>query len=357
MSASEHELVEQAASTNDLRVERVSEPGHEWDRFVSSSPESTFSHLAGWHGIMRDVFRHEPIYLASRDATGAYRGVLPLVRVRSILGHYLLSMPFLNDGGPLGEPAAAKQLVAFAVAEADRSGAKLLELRARRDLPGPVTSSNRKITVHLPLPDTVELLWEKTFKAKLRSQIRRPIKEGMTARCGPDELAAFYHVFTQNMRDLGTPVLPRAFFERVASTFADRVVFSAVYLADGGPAAAACSLQWKDEVEIVWASSLREYNKLSPNMLLYSRTIEESIARNARVFNFGRCTRESPTHKFKLQWGGHDVELPWPTWTRGGPAAPPSPDRPIFQLATSVWSRLPLAVANRLGPVLSRHLP
>jgi FemAB-related protein (PEP-CTERM system-associated) len=209
----------------------------------------------------------------------------------------------------------------------------------------------------LPLPDSVEALWEKTFKAKLRSQVRRPTKEGMVARCGADELPAFYEVFARNMRDLGTPVLPRAFFERIQSAFGDRVVFTAVRSAEGKIAAAGCSFIWKGEVEIVWASSLREFNKFSPNMLLYSSLMEESIRRGVGMFNFGRCTPGGSTHKFKLQWGGHDVPLPWPTWSRSGNVGTPSADKPVFQLATAVWSRLPMAVANRLGPILARQLP
>ena len=114
---------------------------------------------------------------------------------------------------------------------------------------------------------------------------------------------------------------------------------------------------WRDEIEVTWASSLRAYNKSSPNMLLYSQLMEEAIERGIRVFNFGRCTAGGPTHRFKQQWGGHDVPLPWPSWSRDGTIGTPSPDRPAFRLATAAWSRLPLAIANRLGPVLARHIP
>src|SRR5207249_8796143 len=105
-----------------------------------------------------------------------------LVRVRSVLGHFLVSLPFLNAGGPLGDELARRVLVEHAVGEAQRSKADLLELRPRTAVAGPVVPSNRKISVHLALPPSVEELWERTFRAKLRSQIRRPGKEGMTAR-------------------------------------------------------------------------------------------------------------------------------------------------------------------------------
>lgn len=331
--------------------------GAAWDAFVAGRADSTMSHRAGWRTVMRDVLGHETTLLVATDSRGVWRGVLPLVRVRSVLGRYLVSVPFMNDGGPLGDADATAALVDHAVGEARSWRVKLLELRSRDAVPGPVVPSQRKVAVHLALPDTVEALWASTFKAKLRSQIRRPTKEGMTARNGPAELDPFYRVFSRNMRDLGTPVLPRSFFETLVCVFGDDVSFTAVYTAQGEPAAAACCLTWKHEVEVTWASSLRELNHLSPNMLLYADLMEQAIGRGSRVFNFGRSTPGSATHKFKLQWGGKDRPLAWPSWSPSGAASTPSPDRPAFRFATAVWRRLPMPVANRVGPLLSRHLP
>lgn len=346
----------QVATSTQLHVELCHDDAA-WDDFVASDAESTFSHQAGWRAIMRDVLGHECLYLVARDQYGGWRGVLPLVRVRGMLGHFLVSVPFVNDGGPLGDPVAQQQLVAHAVHEARRSGARLLELRARHAVPGPVAATYRKITVHLPLPQSVQQLWADTFRAKLRSQIRRPLKEGMSARTGATQLAAFYAVFSRNMRDLGTPVMPRRFFERVAIAFGERVLFTCVSTASDEPVAAACTLLWRDEAEIVWASSLREYNQLSPNMLLYARTMEVAITRGARLFNFGRCSAGGATHRFKRQWGGVDVPLPWPSWSRDAHAGIPSAGSSTFRLATTAWTHLPLAVANRVGPVLARQIP
>ena len=346
-----------AESAESLRVVAVDAGNDRWDRFVAAANGSTFCHLSGWREIMTGVLGHEATYLAAIDGAGEWRGVLPLVRVKSLLGRFLVSLPFLNDGGPLGDDAARSQLVQHAVGESQRSGVTLLELRARNAVPGPVVASNRKISVHLAMPASVDELWERTFRAKLRSQVRRPTKDGMTARVGASEMEPFYHVFARNMRDLGTPVLPRVFFERLAQVFGDRVLFATVYTAEGSPAAAACCLLWADELEVTWASSLRELNRLSPNMLLYARLMEEAIGRGVRLFNFGRCTPDGPTHRFKQQWGGQDVPLPWAYWSKSGAAGTPSPDRPLFRVATAVWSRLPMPVANRLGPVLARQLP
>lgn len=329
-----------------------------WNRFVRASPEGTACHLWAWGEVMTGVLGHETLFLAARDGGGDYRGVLPLVRVRSRLtGHFLVSMPFLNDGGPLGDDISRAHLARHALAEARRSGADLLELRGRRPVAFPaIMAPPRKVSRHLALPASADELWEKGFRAKLRSQVRRPMKAGMEFRAGPDEADAFYRVFARNMRDLGTPVLPHAWFQAIARLMPGHVVFGAVHRG-GEPVAGACALVFGGEMEMTWASSLREHGADAPNMLLYWGMMREAIGRGLRVFNFGRCTPGGPTHRFKEQWGGEDVALPWVTWSPGGAAGTPSPESPAYRLAVSTWKRLPLGVANLLGPALARHFP
>jgi FemAB-related protein (PEP-CTERM system-associated) len=345
-----------------LHVEEYTGPGADWDAFVRSAEGATFCHLWGWREVMEQVLGHRAHYRVARDGGERLVGVLPLVQVRSrIFGHYVLSMPFLNDGGPLGESAAREALAQDARTLASTLGADLLELRMREPLGSlePLGSqmrvSHRKITVMLDLPQDSDALW-KQLDGKLRSQVRRPMKEGMTHAFGPAEVEPFYEVFAHNMRDLGTPVLPFALFDALRRVFPETVVFGTVRHL-GRTVAGGCGFLFRNEFEITWASSLREYSRMAPNMLLYWAFLEETTRRGARVFNFGRCTPGGGTHRFKLQWGGHDVPLPWTQWSPSGTTATPSPDRPLFRLATQAWSRLPLAVANRLGPVLSRQLP
>jgi serine/alanine adding enzyme len=346
-----------ATAAHDISIVPFTGAHAEWDGWVADAPGSTFCHLAGWREVMGDVLGHRAEYLTAVDGGGEWRGVLPLVEVRSrILGSYLLSMPFLNYGGPLGTEPVRQRLAEEAAARARTLGVGLLELRSREAVPGGLATSSRKVTVLLPLPATRDELWKETFKAKLRSQIRRPMKEGMTATFGADLVEPFYGVFTRNMRDLGTPVLPRAFFERIARVFPDTAEFCVVWK-DDEPVAAGCGFVWNGEFEITWASALREWNRSAPNMLLYAALMERMVERGVRTFNFGRCTPGGGTHRFKLQWGGVDEPLPWAQWSARGAAGTPSPDRPLFRLATAAWQRLPLAVANRLGPALARSLP
>jgi FemAB-related protein (PEP-CTERM system-associated) len=328
-----------------------------WDAFVREADGATFCHLSAWQEIIGGVLGHECLHAAALSASGELVGMLPLVRVRSrIFGHYLVSMPFLNAGGPLGPREARERLVAWAVEQARRSRADLLELRSRDDVAPGLVRSDRKVTVVLPLPATAEALWNETFRSKLRSQIRRAQKAGMEARFGPDQAEAFYEVFARNMRDLGTPVLPWRFFEAIRKHFEDSVVFAAVYRR-GEPVAGGCGFAFRGAFELTWASSLRRYAPEAPNMLLYWSLMEHAIARGIEVFDFGRCTPGSGTHRFKLQWGGADEPLPWSQWSARGLTAPPTPDRPVYRVAGAVWRRLPLAVTRAVGPLLARSLP
>lgn len=340
-----------------LRVARFCGDAAEWDRFIESIPGYTHFHRYGWRRVIEKVFGHECIYLAARDEQDALVGVLPLVRVRSkIFGHFLVSMPFVNYGGPLGTDAGVRALANEAVSLAREGKASVLELRSRRELPLSLEASHRKITVVLDLPADGATLW-RAFDAKVRSQVRRPQKDGITMRFGSDQVAPFFNVFSRHMRDLGTPTQSRAFFDAIAAEFADTCWFGCAY-ARGIPVAAGCALVWGDEVEMTWASSLVSYKRSAPNMLVYWSFMERAISAGIRRFNFGRCSPDSGTHRFKKQWGACDETLWWYGMaTDDAPQKTPSPDDPKYAWGPAVWRRIPTAVATAIGPHIVRYIP
>lgn len=350
-----------------LSVDRYEGDGTEWNAFVRARGLSTHGHRYEWRAVMERVFGHECVYLVARDRSGAIDGVLPLVRVKSLaFGHFLVSMPFLNYGGPLGSASAAAVLTGAAADQARRDGVSLLELRARAPWFGAPTSgwtaSTRKITVMLDLPAAggAGALW-KRLDAKVRSQVRRPQKEGVTVRFGGGELAPFYAVFARHMRDLGTPVQSRGFFEAIASAFPEDVWFGCAYL-QGEPVAAGCGFRWGSEFEMTWASALVAHKRLAPNMLLYWAFMERAAEDGLGAFNFGRCTRGSGTHRFKLQWGARDEQLWWYDWqpfaSEGGEARKtPSPDDGAYAWGPRLWKRLPVPLATALGPRIVKYIP
>jgi FemAB-related protein (PEP-CTERM system-associated) len=343
-----------------LTVRANAIPPSEWDAFVRKREGWTTFHLAAWKPLLERVFGHDCHYLAAVDEVGQIQAVLPLVRVRSLLfGQFVVSMPYVNYGGPLGSAEGIRAVSERAASLATESGAKLLELRNRSPLPIEWPVSHRKITVLMDLePGHPEDLL-KRLSAKVRSQVRRPAKEGVTVKFGRDQVGPFYQVFARHMRDLGTPVLPRRFFEDVADSFGEEAWFACAWLG-GVPVACGAGFVFGSEVEITWASSLREHNRIAPNMALYWAFMERACELGLKTFNFGRCTPGSGTHKFKLQWGGRDEPLWWYDRSRvggNGGAATPSPDDGAYSWGPRIWRRLPVSVATALGPRIVRGIP
>lgn len=331
-------------------------PSGEWDALARAADGFTHFHLHDWKGVMERVFGHECLYLEARDDAGALAGVLPLVRVKSVMfGHYLVSMPFLNYGGPLGRDDAVRALAGRASELAVQDGVRLLELRSRVPLPIELPVSHRKITVVLDLPSDPALLW-KQLDAKVRSQVRRPQKEGITVRFGADQVVPFFEVFSRHMRDLGTPTQSLRLFQEIAEAFPDDAWFGCAYLGDRA-VACGCGFRWAREFEMTWASSLVEVKRLAPNMLLYWSFMERAIAEGLTLFNFGRCSPGAGTHRFKLQWGSRDEPLWWYARARGAGATTPSPDDAAYAWGPRLWKRLPTPVATALGPRIVRYIP
>jgi FemAB-related protein (PEP-CTERM system-associated) len=165
-------------------------------------------------------------------------------------------------------------------------------------------------------------------------------------------------VFAHNMRDLGTPVYPRAFFERVISTFADSSSIFVVEDNRGTPVAAALALVHQQTLSVPWASSLREFRPLCANTLLYWKMIEHAIASGLTTFDFGRSTPGEGTHQFKEQWGARATPLHWEYVLEAGAELPNLTNKnPRYQAAIAAWKRLPVPVTRWLGPHIVRSIP
>ena len=329
-----------------------------WEQFVQSRQEACGYHTAAWGGLLNRVFGHTAYYLMVRDQEGQVRGVLPLVFMKSpLFGRFLTSMPFFNYGGVLFESAEARDALLDAAAETARGlEATHIELRqvAPLEIGWPVRS--HKVSMRLELPQRYEDL-RKAFPSKLRSQVRRGEREGMTSRLGGLELLDdFYQVFARNMRDLGTPVYGKGFFREILRTFSKEARICAVYLADR-PVAAGFVIGFRQTLEIPWASSDRRYARLAPNMALYNGVLQYACTEGYREFDFGRSTVDSGTYRFKEQWGAKPLPLYWYYWLFEGTKLPElNPQNPKYQLAIRMWQHLPVPVTQLVGPAIVKYL-
>lgn len=341
------------ADSGPLAIDTV-DPAHDarWDGYAARHPCFTIYHGAAFHAAVREAFGKPAHGLIAVGSAGDPVGVLPLVRQRShLFGDRLVSMPYANHGGPLADSEAiASRLYGAAAALADELGCDSIEVRDHqpRQIDWPMRSD--KVLMTLPLPADAAAL-DKSLGAKLRSQCRRPLKEGARTRLGGAELIPeFYQVFAANMRDLGTPVYPVRWFEVLARHFGDALRLLVVTL-HGRPAAACVLVRWHDTLEIPWAASAREFNRYSVNMLLYREALGYAIETRCRSFDFGRSTRHAGTWRFKQQWGATESQIYWRTRPEPGP-----PGKMSARLQ-SAWTRLPLPVANLVGPMISPDLP
>ena len=180
----------------------------------------------------------------------------------------------------------------------------------------------------------------------------------MTARVGGAECVEdFYRVFSRCMRDLGTPVYAKKFFDVLVKAFPKESRICVISL-DGVPLAAGLLYGFRHTLEIPWAASDKRYNRLSPNMLLYSSALQYACQQGFQFFDFGRSTPDSGTYRFKEQWGAKPRQLYWYYWLAGGQRIPElNPDNPKFKAAISVWQHLPLPVTNLIGPHIVKYLP
>jgi FemAB-related protein (PEP-CTERM system-associated) len=333
-----------------------------WDRYAASHPRYTVYHSTAFRSAVADAFGKEAHGFVATDEQGTIRGVLPLIRQKSpVFGDRLVSLPYANHGGPLAdEPETAVALLQAAARHADALDCDRLEIRdhERRAVDWPERTD--KVLLTRELPSSPEAL-DRELGSKLRSQCRRALKEGAEVLHGGADLVTKFHaVFAENMRDLGTPVYPQRWFEVLAKRLPAQAQLIVVRLA-GRPAAAAFLLRWTGTLEIPWAASSREFNRYSVNMLLYREALGRAIALGCQRFDFGRSTQDSGTHRFKLQWGAEASPIHWRVRPRGGASSSGhhagGEEGRLKAMATRAWTRLPLAVANRLGPMVAPELP
>lgn len=329
-----------------------------WQQFVQSRASSTNYHRWGWKRVIENSFGWPTFYFLAEEG-GRITGILPLVWQKSWpFGSFLTSLPFLNCGGVVADNRSfTTALVQEAIALARRLGARHLEMRHRCDPQLGLPTKTNKVSVVKPVELDEEKMWAR-LPHKVRTDIRKAMKAEFTATFGSEELLdEFYCVFAVNMRDLGTPVYSRRFFQEILRVFpADTHI--CVLRHQGEPVAASLLTGFRDTLEACWSSSLYRYISMKPSMLLYWKILCFAGQRGYRLFDFGRCSVGSGTHRFKMQWGSEEIPLYWVYWVPEGARLPHlSPENPRYRFAIRLWQKLPVQLTKWVGPHIVKCLP
>ena len=341
-----------------ISISLLNDEHDQWNSYVSKNPAATIHHRTEWRELLEQSYGLESFYFIAHDANGNVVGILPLVRLKSrLFGDFLVSMPWFARGGAVADaPLIEHRLMHMANKHASTLGIEHIEYRDDIEHEGyPVLK--HKVNMVLSLPDSEEELWS-GFTSKLRAQIRRPQREKTEILIGGEELVnEFYKVYTCNMRDLGSPAHGKPFIINMLQHFPQNCWIIVLRL-NNQPVAAGLLLGMSDTLEIPLASTIRSVNSLSMNMLLYWHVLKFAIENGYKNFDFGRSSLDAGTYRFKKQWGAIPKQLYWHYWL-GESAELPSlnPANPKYALVINLWKRLPLALANWIGPLIVKHLP
>lgn len=326
---------------------------------LRDGPIVELSHHPAWLRVFERGLRYTPYCLEAVENENTV-GYLALALVDSLLfGRYLVSFPYLNYGGVQADSDdVSARLIDRAVELADRLKVRRLELRHEHPVAHAKLGHTRtdKVQMRLDLPGTVATL-EKELDGKVRNLVKKGRKSNLEVLWGGlERLDDFYAVFCENMRDLGTPVYSRRHFASILEQFPDRAELC-VLRHEGKAVSGALLLHGWGVTEVPSASALRSANKLSANMLMYFHLLARAVERGHDVFDFGRSTPDSGTYEFKKQWGAEPSDTTWQSYLRVGSLEETRPDNPKYQRRIRTWQKLPLWLANAVGPWIVRGIP
>ena len=342
-----------------------------WDHYVENHSQHSPYHLYAWQYAVEAVYQHQSHYLIAEELTDSQVtvvGVFPLIIfAKPFSKPNLCALPFCDVGGVLSQSEMVTQLL---IAESQKVAyqlqAKIIEVRthavtqsANEHVVDTTKASNEKVSMMMDLPDTSAALFS-TFKSKLRSQIRKAEKNGLHYTIGHEQemLDDFYQVFSHNMRALGSPVHAKQWFVSLLAHYRDKMLISVVYK-DSTPIGAGIVLITNNKAAIPWASTKAEYNRLSPNMMLYWSFLKHLSDNNINTFDFGRSSYGEGTFKFKQQWGAKPLALDWQiinlqqTKQQKNKSASNGKLRGIVE---GIWRKLPLKLTIFAGPLVRKYI-
>ncbi|MFK7794820.1 MAG: FemAB family XrtA/PEP-CTERM system-associated protein [Gammaproteobacteria bacterium] len=329
-----------------------------WNQYVDKSSDSTFFHLAQWKAIFDKVLGHRSYYLMAKIGEEVV-GVFPLVQVKSkLFGNALISVPFGVYGGAIADDesiytALSEQAVKLA------NELKVDYVEVREQQPSTVDSKDWKeknlyVTFQKELLDTEE----ENFKAiprKQRAVVRKAIDYGLTSEWD-DNADRFYAMYSESVRNLGTPVLSKKYYQALLDTFGDKCRVLTI-LDKGAPVSSVLNFYFKDQVLPFYGGGPAQARVCKANDFMYWELMRLSVAQGIKVFDFGRSKDGAGSYRFKKHWGFTPEPLHYRFHLINAASMPDlSPVNPKYQLAIKTWKKLPLPVTHVVGPIIARNL-
>ena len=334
----------------------ASEDAPRWEAFVQRSAQASFFHRLGWREVIEGCFGHRTHYLLA-ERSGEVVGVLPLAQVKSFLfGHALVSLPFCAVAGiAADDPAAASALQGEARSLGERLGVQHLELRHAepREPAWPRQELYASFRKALSPDAEANLL---AIPRKQRAMVRKGIKHGLAGELD-DGVDRFFALYADNVHRHGTPPLPKRYFAALRKAFGEAVEVLTVVDAGGKPVSGVLSFYFRDEVLPYYAGDYVAARELAANDFKYWELMRRACGRGARIFDFGRSKQGTGPFDFKKNWGFEPKPMAYEYCLYRRRSIPENnPLNPKYRALIALWRRLPIGVANALGPHLVKSL-
>lgn len=326
-----------------------------WDAFVKQCPEATFFHRSGWKTVLEQAFGHRTYFLFAQRA-GVIEGVLPLGHVRSLLfGNSLISVPFCVYGGVAASTDAARAALTKAGVElAEKLRVDYLECRyqnvqnqewPRKDL-------------YVTFRKAIDADPEKNLAAiprKQRAVIRKALESELVSVIDPD-VERFFFAYSASVRNLGTPVFARQYFQILKAVFGEACEVLTVEAA-GRVVASVMSFYFRDEVLPYYGGGTFEARQFGANDFMYWKLMCHAAEQGCRVFDYGRSKQGTGSYNFKRHWGFEPAPLHYEFHLVKAQELPDvNPLNPKYQFFIKAWQRLPLGLSQWIGPLISKYL-
>ena len=294
------------------------------------------------------------------ETGGEISAILPFHLVHSpLFGRALVSSGFAVGGGILSASTTATRLLAAAICEiSERWSCPTVELRGGA-MPGGKWIEKRDAHANFLKPlqadEEAELL---AIPRKQRAEVRKGLENGLTIETGraQRDLDWHYAIYAESVRNLGTPVFPKSLMASVIASFGEEADILTV-LHDGRPVASVLSLYHNGTVMPYWGGGVWDARRLRANDIMYYALMNHARRRGCTHFDFGRSKTGSGAYSFKKNWGFEPDPMAYAVHTADGQEPRDvNPNSPKYKAQIALWQKLPLPIANRIGPWIAKGL-